>query len=66
MEQKQKTRTPTSSGPAEEHDALPTHVSERPDADELKAEMDDILDEIDEVLRGNEDLAEHFKQAGGE
>lgn len=32
----------------------------------LKGELDDLLDEIDEVLAGNETLAQNYVQKGGE
>ena len=59
-EQKQRPRTEREAAP--EHDAAPAQQGAR-----LKAELDELLDEIDEVLEENaEDFIRNYVQKGGE
>jgi ubiquitin-like protein Pup len=60
-EQRRKSTTPNSSDDVEE---IPT-TSES--GEKLKADMDDLLDEIDEVLETNaEDFVKSYIQKGGQ
>jgi prokaryotic ubiquitin-like protein Pup len=62
-QQKQK-QTPTRTDEVVEDDAAPA-VSES--GEKLKAELDDLLDEIDEVLETNaEDFVKSYVQKGGQ
>jgi ubiquitin-like protein Pup len=59
--QKQKTSTDKTQDSAEVAAAVTAQ------GDKLKAEMDDLLDEIDEVLESNaEDFVKSYIQKGGE
>ncbi|MEY4361747.1 MAG: prokaryotic ubiquitin-like protein Pup [Actinomycetota bacterium] len=59
--QKQKTSNDKSQDSAEVAEAVTAQ------GDKLKAEMDDLLDEIDEVLESNaEDFVKSYIQKGGE
>ena len=62
-EQIRKTRR--SSG-TKETQASDAPKSDHKSGEELKAEMDALLDDIDEALEGNELLASEFIQKGGE
>ena len=56
---------PTSDRPAEQVDEAAPAVTET--GDKLKAELDDLLDEIDEVLETNaEEFVKSYVQKGGE
>lgn len=63
MAEREQIRKPTPERETEAADAPAT--SER--GDELKAELDDLLDEIDEVLETNaEDFVKSYIQKGGQ
>ena len=63
-ERQQKSKQPSERTDDEAIDAAPP-VTER--GEELKAELDDLLDEIDEVLETNaEDFVKSYVQKGGE
>jgi ubiquitin-like protein Pup len=60
-QQKQKTSSPRTDAPVDEV-AAPAERGEK-----LKAELDDLLDEIDEVLEENaEEFVKSYVQKGGE
>lgn len=62
-ERTQKQKTTTSRDDEAVADAPPVAAS----GDRLKAELDDLLDEIDEVLETNaEDFVKSYVQKGGE
>ena len=63
-EQKRRQATTTrEEQPTEEADA----VAPSPQGEKLKAELDDLLDEIDEVLEENaEEFVRNYVQKGGE
>ncbi len=66
-EQEQKRKSPSTSEPAQtetEVDGVPA-TSER--GEKIKAELDDLLDEIDEVLEDNaEEFVRNYVQKGGQ
>lgn len=63
VEQKRGHRRTSEGGTA--RDAVPARSRER--TDDLKAEMDALLDEIDELLEKNaEEFVENYVQKGGE
>jgi ubiquitin-like protein Pup len=62
QEQKKKTTKERSAETVEEAAAAPTERGDR-----LKADLDDLLDEIDEVLEDNaEEFVRNYVQKGGE
>jgi len=62
QEQKRRAATPRSEETVEE--AAPPSTEQ---GDKLKAELDDLLDEIDEVLESNaEDFVKSYVQKGGQ
>jgi ubiquitin-like protein Pup len=64
MAEREQIRKPASEKADVEVDEAPT-TSEK--GEKLKAELDDLLDEIDEVLETNaEDFVRSFVQKGGE
>ena len=63
-EQEQTRRTTTSTTESQDVDAPP---ADRDSSEQLKAELDDILDQIDQVLEENaEDFVRNYVQKGGE
>ncbi|CAB4889395.1 unannotated protein [freshwater metagenome] len=53
--------------PARTEEAVESAPSPTAQGDKLKAELDDLLDEIDEVLETNaEDFVKSYVQKGGE
>ncbi|NBN90388.1 MAG: ubiquitin-like protein Pup [Actinobacteria bacterium] len=61
----QKHRTDRTKEGAVDESAAPSAGTER--GEKLKAELDDLLDEIDEVLESNaEDFVKSYVQKGGE
>jgi ubiquitin-like protein Pup len=64
-EREQKRRTAPSRETVTEEDEKTAATSER--GEKLKAEIDDLLDEIDEVLEDNaEEFVRNYVQKGGE
>lgn len=63
-EQEQTRRTTTSTTESQDVEAPP---ADRDSSEQLKAELDDILDQIDQVLEENaEDFVRNYVQKGGE
>ena len=61
--QKQKSTTSRTTEPEQTAEAPPSSAS----GDRLRAELDDLLDEIDDVLETNaEDFVKSYVQKGGE
>ncbi len=53
--------------PQREHSEAPEAPAASGQGEELKAELDDLLDEIDEVLESNaEDFVKSYIQKGGQ
>ncbi len=64
MAEREQKRRPAKAEPVEETEAAPA-TSES--GEKLKADIDDLLDEIDEVLEVNaEDFVRSYVQKGGE
>jgi prokaryotic ubiquitin-like protein Pup len=64
-EQEQKRRTRTERPAAEAETATPEVDTTK--GDQIKADLDDLLDEIDEVLEDNaEEFVRNYVQKGGE
>ncbi|MCU0310409.1 MAG: ubiquitin-like protein Pup [Acidimicrobiales bacterium] len=64
MAEREQIRKPSTERSDDEVDEVPVG-SEK--GDQLKAELDDLLDEIDEVLETNaEDFVRNFVQKGGQ
>jgi len=65
MAERQRKSKPATERDSETVDEASPPVTER--GDELKAELDDLLDEIDEVLETNaEDFVKSYVQKGGQ
>lgn len=63
MAERERVRKPA---PAEREETVDTPASSKR-GEEIKAELDDLLDEIDEVLETNaEDFVKSYIQKGGE
>ena len=64
MAEREQKRRPTSTRETEVEEAVPA-TSEK--GEKLKAELDELLDEIDEVLEDNaEDFVRSYVQKGGQ
>lgn len=64
MAEREQKRRPTSTRETEVEEAVPAN-SEK--GEKLKAELDELLDEIDEVLEDNaEDFVRSYVQKGGQ
>ncbi len=66
-EQERKQRTTGTSGKSRDVDEVADAPATSESGEKLKAEMDDLLDEIDEVLETNaEDFVKSYVQKGGQ
>lgn len=63
----ERTQKTSSKSPDESRATAPAVESSTEKGDRLKADLDDLLDEIDEVLESNaEDFVKSYVQKGGE